>query len=100
MSIFGFGKKKDTVVQPTQSATESRYKILGTGCSNCEALERNVKQVLQELEIEEGVQKVSELSQIASYGVMSVPAFVVDDKVVSVGKVLSHSEIKKIVQGS
>ncbi|HHT21422.1 MAG TPA: thioredoxin family protein [Tissierellia bacterium] len=100
MSFFGFGRKKETAATPPETTKQSRYKILGTGCVNCHALTKNVTEVLAELEIEDGVQKVSQLSEIASYGVMSVPAFVIDDKVVSVGKVLSHEEIKKLILGA
>lgn len=100
MAIFGFGKKKDAPAKQIEPTTVSRYKILGTGCSNCDALTKNVSEVLTELNLTDGVQKISELSQIAGYGVMSVPAFVIDEKVVSVGKVLSHAEIKKLIQNS
>ena len=98
MSLFGFGKKKQATAEPVASVSQSRYKILGTGCTNCDALARNVAQALEELDINDGIEKVSQLSEIAKYGVMSVPAFVIDDKVVSIGKVLTLSEIKQLVQ--
>ena len=99
MSFFGFGKQKEAPAPKSDTVVESRYKILGTGCVNCNALTKNVTEVLEELKIEDGVEKISQLSEIASYGVMSVPAFVIDGKVVSVGKVLSHAEIKKLILG-
>lgn len=98
MSLFGFGKKKEEVV-PVKNVTSSRYKVLGTGCSKCDALTRVVEEALNELGLDDGVEHVSELAKIAAYGVMSVPAFVVDEKVVSVGKVLSREEVKRFVQG-
>lgn len=98
MSIFSFGKQKQALSPPTH-VTDSRYKILGTGCPNCDVLDRNIVQALEELGIDDGLQKISDITKIAAYGVMSVPAFVVDDKVLSVGKVLSVAEIKRLIQG-
>ena len=75
-----------------------KIKILGTGCSSCVRLENNVTQVLKENEINADVEKVTDISEIMSYGVMSVPALVIDEKVISYGRVLSHEEIKKILE--
>lgn len=97
MALFGFGKKQADV-KPVTPAVTSRYKVLGTGCTKCDALTRNVTQALDELGLTDGVEHVSELSQIASYGIMSVPALVIDDKVVSVGKVLTVADIKRLVK--
>lgn len=97
MSLFSFKKKSE---QPTDipASTSSRYKVLGTGCTKCDQLTRNVHEALTELGLDNGVEHVSELSRIASYGVMSVPTFVIGDEIVSVGKVLSPNEIKKLIQ--
>ena len=72
-------------------------KILGTGCSKCDKLEKNLKSVLGELDIEASIEKVEELKEIVRYGVMTTPALVIDDKVVSVGKVLSTKDLKKLL---
>lgn len=72
-------------------------KILGTGCSKCEKLEKNLDIVLKELNIDATIEKVDDLIELVSYGVMSTPGFVVDDEVKSVGKSLSVKEIKKIL---
>lgn len=70
-------------------------KILGTGCSKCEKLEKNLNKVLDELDIEATVENVDDLVELVSYGVMQTPGFVVNDEVKSVGKALSVKEIKK-----
>ena len=44
------------------------------------------------------IDHVTDFAQIASYGVMSTPALVVDGKVVSYGKVLSKDEVKSLLQ--
>ena len=72
-------------------------KILGTGCAKCEKLEKNLDKVLKELSIDATVEKVDDLIELVSYGVMSTPGFVVNDEVKSVGKALSVKEIKKIL---
>lgn len=73
-------------------------KILGTGCSKCEKLERNLKKVIEELGIEVRVESVDDLVELVSYGVMQTPGFVVNDEVKSVGKALSKKEIKKFLE--
>lgn len=74
-------------------------KILGTGCSKCEKLEKNLKIALKELDIQASIEKVDDLIELVSYGVMSTPGFVVNDEVKSVGKALSVKEIKKFLMG-
>lgn len=74
-----------------------KIKILGTGCPNCKKLEDNVKKALEELKLEATIEKVTDLPEIMSYGVLSVPAIAVDEKVLSSGTVLSTEEIKKIL---
>lgn len=72
-------------------------KILGTGCSKCEKLEKNLNKALEELKIEATIERVDDLIELVSYGVMGTPGFVVNDEVRSVGKALSVKEIKKIL---
>ncbi len=71
-------------------------KILGTGCAKCNKLEKNALKATKNNE-KITVTKVSELKEIMKYGVMQTPALVIDDKVVSVGKVLSEDDIKKLI---
>jgi len=70
-------------------------KILGTGCPNCIRLEKNVIKALKMLEIEASIEKVTEISDILSYGVMSTPALVVNEKVLFYGRVPSSEIIKE-----
>lgn len=74
-----------------------KIKILGTGCPNCKKLEINVNKALEELKLEATVEKVTDLPEIMSYGVLSVPAIVVDEKVLSSGAVLTVTEIKELL---
>jgi small redox-active disulfide protein 2 len=74
-------------------------KILGSGCKKCVALAVNTKTALQTAGLEADVEKVTDIVAIASYGIMSTPGLVVNEKVVSSGRVLSASEIGALLKG-
>ncbi|HJG89172.1 thioredoxin family protein [Barnesiella viscericola] len=71
-------------------------KVLGTGCAGCKALYERVGQVVNELGIQATLSKEEDLIKIMAYNVMSLPALVVDGKVVGKGK-LSTAEIKALL---
>ncbi|HHT05836.1 MAG TPA: thioredoxin family protein [Hydrogenispora sp.] len=73
-------------------------KILGSGCKNCVALTENAEKALEELGVEAEVMKVTDFQDIMAYGVMSTPALVINEKVVSSGKVLKPKEIKVLLK--
>lgn len=70
----------------------ARVKILGSGCTKCNELEKNIIEALRQLGYSIEVDHITDFSVIASYGVMTTPAVVVDDKVISYGKVLKIDE--------
>ena len=70
--------------------------ILGSGCSNCKKLEANVREAAQELGLSITIDKIQDMKDIVSYGVMSTPSLVVDESVKMIGKVASVEEIKKL----
>ena len=72
-------------------------KILGTGCPNYQKLEANTKQALEELKMKADIEKITEIQDIMSYGVMGTPALVVDKKVEVYGRVPNVEEIKTIL---
>jgi small redox-active disulfide protein 2 len=73
-------------------------KILGGGCKSCELLYENVVSAKEEMGIEASVTKVNDPIAVAGYGIIRTPAVVVDEKVVSYGKVLKPAEVKKILE--
>lgn len=73
-------------------------KVLGSGCPKCLKLEKIVKEALKELGIEANIEKVTDYADIVSYGVMSTPALVVDNKVIFSGKVPNLKQIKNYLQ--
>ncbi len=75
-------------------------KILGSGCKKCIALGENAKAAADAAGIQAEIVKVTDYEQIAAYGVMSTPALVIDEKVVSTGKVLTVSEIAEKLGGA
>ena len=68
-------------------------KILGSGCKKCTALAENVKVAAATAGVSVEIEKVTDIVDISKYGVMSTPSLVVNEKVVSTGKVLSANEI-------
>lgn len=70
-------------------------KVLGTGCAGCRALYETVEQVVKELGLEAVVLKEEDLMKIMEYNVMTLPALVIDGKVVAKGK-LSAKEVKEV----
>ncbi len=75
----------------------SSIKILGAGCSKCEELTANVAAAIAEMGKEATIDHITDFSRIASYGVMTTPALVVDGKIISYGKVLKKEEIIKLL---
>jgi small redox-active disulfide protein 2 len=72
-------------------------KILGAGCKKCVALGENARAAAAALGKEAEIVKVTDVAEIARYGIMSTPGLVVDEKVLSTGKVLSAEEIAKLI---
>ena len=68
-------------------------KILGTGCPKCKLLEEHVKKAVETSGISASVEKITDINKIIEYGVMATPGLVIDDKVISTGKILSVEEI-------
>ena len=72
-------------------------KILGSGCKKCVALGENALAAAKATGKQAEIVKVTDFAQIASYGVMSTPGLVIDEKLVSAGKVLTAQEIEKFL---
>ena len=69
-------------------------KVLGPGCAKCQQTEKTVRDAVQESLVEVEIEKVTDIMEIAKYGVFLTPAVVVDGKVKSVGKIPDKNEIK------
>ena len=74
-----------------------KIQILGTGCAKCNALTQATEKAAQTLGLQYELEKVTDLKQIMSFGVMTTPALVVDGKVKVAGKTPSVDELKKLL---
>ncbi|HQU84303.1 MAG TPA: thioredoxin family protein [Pyrinomonadaceae bacterium] len=72
-------------------------KILGTGCARCKQTESIIRETLDEIGVSANIEKVTDIEDIVSYGVMVTPAVVVDEKVLFTGKVPTKEDIKTFV---
>jgi len=72
-------------------------KILGPGCPNCHKFEKNVRDAVEELNVQAEISKVEDIMDIMEYNIIRTPGLVIDDNVVSYGRVLTVKQIKKIL---
>jgi small redox-active disulfide protein 2 len=74
-----------------------KLQVLGPGCPKCMELAKRTEAAAQALGGDFEVEKVSELSKIMAFGILTTPALVVDGEVKVVGQVPSVEEIKKMI---
>ncbi len=72
-------------------------KILGTGCAKCNQLEKVTKEVLTEMGIEVSIDHVKDIQKIMEYPILTTPGLVINEEVVSAGKVPSKAEVTKLI---
>lgn len=68
-------------------------KVLGSGCANCQRLEHEVREALSESHISFELSKVTDYNDIAAYGILSTPGLVINETVVSAGRIPKRSQI-------
>ena len=73
-------------------------KVLGGGCSKCETLLANAKEAIEKAGVKAEVSYITDMEQVMSYGVMSMPAIVVNEQVVSMGKVLKAAQVEELLK--
>lgn len=72
-------------------------KVLGSGCKNCETTANLIRIAAEQAGVEIELEKVTDMAQIMSYGVMSTPGVVVDGKVVHSGGLPAPDQIRRWV---
>lgn len=72
-------------------------KILGSGCANCKRLELLTHQVVDQMGVQAEIIKVTEYSDIMAYNIMSTPGLVINEKLVSAGRIPSTSQLTSLL---
>ena len=72
-------------------------KVLGPGCAKCHELEKMTKEVVKELGIDAPVEEVKGIKEIMRYDVLMTPGLVVNDEVVSSGRLPSKAEVTQLI---
>ncbi len=68
-------------------------KVLGSGCANCKRLEQIARQIVTDMQIEAQIVKVTEYPDIMKYPIMSTPGLVINEKLVSSGRIPTPAEV-------
>lgn len=76
-----------------------KIEVLGTGCTKCKQLEKDVYNALAELDVAADVSKVQDISKIMAYKVMVTPALVIDGEVKVAGRLPRKEELHKYIKG-
>ena len=107
MRLFGKKKKKqeeksccgdDSIKCCSSDSKNSRFIVLGDCCKKALETFENTKKAVAELGLSDVVINTGDMGEIAKYGVIQTPALVIDNKVVSYGKLLKVEEIKVFIQ--
>ncbi len=70
-----------------------KIKVLGSGCANCKRLEETARKAVETLGIEAEIEKVTDYAEIMKYPILSTPGLVINEKLVSAGRIPSEKEI-------
>ena len=116
MALFHLGKKKEETKTPTcccgsaPKAEETTscccgapvegiccIKVLGAGCKSCHEQYENAMAAVKAMGLDIEVEYITDMEKVMGYGVMSMPAIVVNEKVVSMGRVLKAGDVEKLL---
>ena len=70
-------------------------KILGTGCAKCQRLEQLTREVVAEQGLDASFEHVRDMKAIMAYDLLSTPGLVIDDKLVSSGRIPTQAEVRQ-----
>ena len=72
-------------------------KILGSGCANCKRLEQITRKIVEEMELETEIIKVTDYNDITKYNILATPGLVINEKVVSSGRIPTPAEVTSFI---
>ena len=75
-------------------------KILGPGCPKCNELDKRVHEVIKEMAVDAQVEHVTDIKKIMEYPILATPGLVIDEKLVSSGKVATKQEIENLINAN
>ena len=97
--MFDFFKKNvKNQSRPQSKSGITSVKVLGAGCKTCHKQFENAKQAVKAMGLSVEVEYITDMQKVMEYGVMSMPAIVVNEKVVSMGKVLKSADVEKLLR--
>ena len=97
MAFLNFGKKKDTGFKGNLTEVKS-VKVLGAGCKACHEMYENTRKAIKNAGMDIEAEYITDMEKVMSYGVMSMPAIVVNEQVVSMGKVLKVAQVEELLK--
>lgn len=102
MALFNVGKKKEEKKAPacceSPAKSGATIKVLGAGCRSCHDQYESVKKAVDSLGLAMNVEYITDMEKVMVYGVMSMPAIVINEQVVSMGKVLKATDVEKLLR--
>ena len=120
MALFNFGKKNEEKTGPactcncggsTEKLADAKnsccpnttggiccVKVLGAGCKSCHEQYEQAKQAVKAIGLDLEVEYITDMEKVMAYGVMSMPALVLNEKVVSMGKILKAADVEKLLR--
>ncbi|MFZ5912361.1 MAG: thioredoxin family protein [Chloroflexota bacterium] len=72
-------------------------KVLGSGCANCKRVEQIARKVVEEMALEAEIIKITDYNDIMKYNILSTPGLVVNEKVISSGRIPTPAEVTTFV---
>jgi small redox-active disulfide protein 2 len=91
--IREFRKHLGQDVSPVQEEQGLIIRVLGQGCANCQALSERIMEVLAELNLAADFEHVTDIKEIARYGIMQSPALLINNKLVAVGRIPAKDQL-------
>ena len=92
------GQAEESACSGKPASGETSIKVLGAGCKSCHEQYENAKAAVKALGLPVEVEYITDMEKVMAYGVMSMPAIVVNEKVVSMGKVLKTADVEKLLR--
>ena len=97
--MFDFFKKNvKNQSRPQSKSVVKSVKVLGAGCKTCHKQFENAKQAVKAMGLSVEVEYITDMQKVMEYGVMSMPVVVVNEKVVSSGRLLKADDIVKLLR--